>query len=82
MFNIHLLLSLLSYLLTYLLMVKIFSFMNNNFIRVRSKSLWRWYISTNVMFLDIIHRYVIFLKTVLFIFQNNVSETGSISVFR
>jgi hypothetical protein len=41
---------------------------------IPSKSLWRWYIGTNIMFLDIIHR--LYLKTVLFIFQNNVSETG------
>jgi hypothetical protein len=26
--------------------------------RIRSKSLWRWYISTNIMFLDIIQRLV------------------------
>jgi hypothetical protein len=33
-------------------------------------SLWRWYVSTNIMFLNIIHRPV-------YIIQHNVSETGS-----
>jgi hypothetical protein len=36
---------------------------------LRSETLWRWYFSTNVMFLDIIHRPV-------YISKHNVSETG------
>jgi hypothetical protein len=36
---------------------------------IGSKSLWRWYISTNIMFLDIIHRPV-------FILKYKVTETG------
>jgi hypothetical protein len=35
----------------------------------RSKSLWRWYIDTNIMLLDIIHRPD-------FILNRNASETG------
>jgi hypothetical protein len=37
---------------------------------VRSKSLWQWYINTVIMFLDIIHPTVFYLKT------HNISETG------
>jgi hypothetical protein len=36
---------------------------------LRSKSLWRWYLSTNIIFLDIIHRPA-------YISKHNVSETG------
>jgi hypothetical protein len=43
---------------------------------IRSKSLWRWHINTIIMFLDIIHRHILSKSTILFIFQNNVSETG------
>jgi hypothetical protein len=35
----------------------------------RSKSLWWWYISTNIMFLDVIHSPV-------YISKHNISETG------
>jgi hypothetical protein len=35
---------------------------------IRSKSLWRWHINTNIIFLDIIHHPVFI--------QNNVSVTG------
>jgi hypothetical protein len=46
-----------------------FSSINHTVWLIRSKSLWRWYISINIMFLDIIHRPVNFSK-------HNVSETG------
>jgi hypothetical protein len=32
------------------------STVNINALSIISKGLWRWYISTNIMFLDIIHR--------------------------
>jgi hypothetical protein len=34
------------------------NYRNSKSMSTRSKSLWRWYISTNIMFLDIIHRHV------------------------
>jgi hypothetical protein len=43
---------------------------------IRSKSVWGWYLSTNIIFLDIILVLSLSKSTVLFIFQNNVSETG------
>jgi hypothetical protein len=39
------------------------------YLTTRTQSLRPWYINTNVMFLDIIHRSVLYLK-------HNVSETG------
>jgi hypothetical protein len=38
-------------------------------VKISCKSLWRWYISTNIMFLDVFHRPVYFSK-------HNISETG------
>jgi hypothetical protein len=44
---------------------------------IRSKSLWRWYISTNILLLFIIHRPVIIQKhRPVYFSKHNVSETG------
>jgi hypothetical protein len=44
------------------------SYLKLKLMQIRSKTLCRWYISTNLMFLDIIHRPV-------YISKHNVSET-------
>jgi hypothetical protein len=50
---------------------------------MRSKSLWRWYISTHIVFLDIIPCLVFIWNTILFIFQNTMfRRLDSISIFR
>jgi hypothetical protein len=46
-------------------------------IRIRSITLWPWYISTNIMLLHIIHRPVFIWKhRPVYISKHNVSETG------
>jgi hypothetical protein len=48
----------------------------NDDLYIISKSLWRWYISTSIMFLDIIHRLIYLKKPSSFFFRHKVSETG------
>jgi hypothetical protein len=44
-------------------------------VELKSKILWRWYISTNIMFLDIIYRPVFIQKHLhVYITKHNVSE--------
>jgi hypothetical protein len=45
-------------------------------VKIRPKSLWRWYINTSIMFLDIIHRLVFNQKPSCLYSKHNVSESG------